>query len=330
MPYSRFLPYSILGTGVWGATFCLLGYVFWKSFSTVSKVAGRVTLGLGVVAVIAAAAVYLHRRYRDPEQRRRLEAWVDRHPVLSPVWRFVGRPVARLAWPQVQFVRRRLTAGALGIELTTCLAVAAAGAYVFILNASLLSGDRMRLLPGDEEAFTVASDLRNRTLVDIARVVTDIGAFPVVALFVLAGSVVLAVRRRPLELFVLAAGFGAVVLAVHLAKVGIQRPRPSGALVGTITKAYPSGHSAYGAMYIALAVIAARVFEGAVSRAALVLGGIALALLIAATRVYLRAHYLSDVIGGIAISLAILGLFGALALVVGHIRNNASDRSRVS
>jgi len=39
MEYRRFLPYSVLGTGLWGPGFCLVGYVFWQSFDQVTKVA---------------------------------------------------------------------------------------------------------------------------------------------------------------------------------------------------------------------------------------------------------------------------------------------------
>src|SRR5437763_8927493 len=65
MTYGQFIPYSIVGTGLWGTTFCLLGYIFWRSFDKVSKVAGRATLVLGVVAALAAAIVYARRRLKD-------------------------------------------------------------------------------------------------------------------------------------------------------------------------------------------------------------------------------------------------------------------------
>src|SRR5438067_6949536 len=75
MRYRRFLPYSVLGTGLWGSTFCVLGYVFWRSFDKVSKIAGRATLVIGVLAALAIAIVYLRHRLREPEERERLRAW---------------------------------------------------------------------------------------------------------------------------------------------------------------------------------------------------------------------------------------------------------------
>ena len=50
---------------------------------------------------------------------------------------------------------------------------------------------------------------------------------------VLVARVVLAARRRPVELVVLLAGFALIYAAVHLAKAGIDRPRPAGPLVET-------------------------------------------------------------------------------------------------
>ena len=71
-----------------------------------------------------------------------------------------------------------------------------------------------------------------------------------------------------------------------------------------------------------MAVIATRVFGGIVSRAVLVLVGLLVAVVIAATRVYLRAHYLSDVLGGLGLGLAVFAICGAISLVIGHIRQN--------
>jgi undecaprenyl-diphosphatase len=40
------------------------------------------------------------------------------------------------------------------------------------------------------------------------------------------------------------------------------------------------------------------------------------------TRVQLRAHYLSDVVGGWGLALALFALCAIVALVVGHVRDN--------
>ena len=327
MTYGRFLPYSVLGTGLWGTTFCLLGYVFWRSFSKVSKIAGRATLAIGVTAALVAVGVYLYRRFREPAERERLERWLRQRPVLWRAWRWAGRPLARVTWPQIRFLWHRLTPGNLGIEFTSALAVAVGGAYVFVLYASLFDNHPLRHVAGDHTAFSIVSHLRDQTLVDVAKIVTSAGALPFVGTLVIVASGLLIARRHPLELFALAGGFALVVLAVHAAKAGIDRPRPSGSLVGTEGSSFPSGHAAYSTAYVAMAVVASRVLGGLVSRAALVLAALIVAAVIGSTRVYLRAHYLSDVLGGFGLGLAIMAGCGAVALVVGHIRQNGDASS---
>jgi membrane-associated phospholipid phosphatase len=327
MTYRTFLPYSVVGTGLWGTTFCLVGYIFWRSFSKVSKIAGQATLALGVLAVVIGGIWYAQRRLRDPAERERLERWMNSRRATRWLWHWLVRPVARIAWPQIRFLWGRVTPGHLGLEFTSAMAVAVAGAYVFILFASDLHGDPGHIFPLDNSAFDAADRVRSGTLDDVAKFVTGFGTLPAVLAFVLIGSVALFARRRPLDVFVLAAGFGLVVLATHLAKAAIDRPRPSGSLVHTLGASYPSGHTSYSTAYIAMAVIATRVLGGIVSRSALVLIAIAVAAAVGATRVYLRAHYLSDVLGAYGLGLAIFAGCAAIALVVGFIRQNGRAAS---
>jgi membrane-associated phospholipid phosphatase len=313
----------VLGTGLWGTTFCLVGYIFWRSFDKVSKIAGQATLALGVLAAIGIGIWYARRRLRDQAERERLERWINRHRVTRWGWYWFVRPVSRVLWPQIRFLWDRITPGHLGLEFTTSLAVAIGAAYGFILFASDLDTNPARIFGVDNTAFDVANRMRSSMLTDAAKVVTSAGSLPFVLTFVIVGSIALIIRRRPLELFALAGGFGLVVLGVHLAKSGIDRPRPIAPLTGTTGSGYPSGHAAYATAYVAMAVIATRVRAGLVSRTALVLAGVIVAAVIGATRIYLRAHYLSDVIGGAGLGLAIFAGCAAIALVTGFIRQNA-------
>jgi membrane-associated phospholipid phosphatase len=47
-----------------------------------------------------------------------------------------------------------------------------------------------------------------------------------------------------------------------------------------------------------------------------------LAAIVAVTRVYLGAHYLTDVLGGAALAVAVWSLVGALSLFAGRVRHN--------
>jgi membrane protein DedA with SNARE-associated domain len=333
MPYRRFAPYSVIGTGLWSATFILLGYFFWRSFEKVAAIAGRATLAFGIVVGIGVAAVYAYRRLRHEEERQKLGAWFERQgrrPLLRPVaavvrplWQRVLKPTGRAIAPQLRFLWARITPGELGIELTTTLAIASVGGFVFGAYADELSA-RPGLTPADEEIADLAKDLENDTVVDIARVVTDLGSLEVILPLLVISIGLLVWRRRPFELGVLGVGFLLTYVGVHLTKAGIDRPRPPHPLDDTNGSSFPSGHAAYAITHVAMAVIAARLLPGFASRAALVLAAIVAAAVIGLTRVYLRAHYWSDVVGGWALGAGVFGAVAALALLVSYIRQNGA------
>ena len=333
MPYRRFAPYSVMGTGLWAATFVLLGYFFWRSFEEVAGIAGRATVGFGIVVGAAVAVWYAYHRLRHEEERRRLEAWFERQgrrPLLRPVvavvrplWRLALRPLARVVAPPLRFLRGRITRGALGIELTTTIAIASVGGFVFGAYVDELTA-RPGLTPADREIAELVYDIENDTAVDVAKVLTDLGALAVITPLLVVAVGLLVWRRRPFELGVLVVGVGLTYVGVHLAKAGIDRPRPGQPLDSTSGSSFPSGHAAYSTVHVAMAVIAARVLPGLASRAALVIAAMAVAAAIGVTRVYLRAHYWSDVVGGWALGAGVFGSVAALALLVSYIRQNAA------
>jgi membrane-associated protein len=58
-----FLPWSLLGTAAWAATFTLVGYIFHRSFSEAAELTTRGALALAVVVTLVLALV-AHRRAR--------------------------------------------------------------------------------------------------------------------------------------------------------------------------------------------------------------------------------------------------------------------------
>jgi undecaprenyl-diphosphatase len=157
----------------------------------------------------------------------------------------------------------------------------------------------------------------------VAKVVTDLGALPVVAGVVGVVAIFLLVQRRPFEALALLAGLALTVFAVQFAKDAFDRPRPPDALVSTEGKAYPSGHAAYATAYVAAAVAVAHAYRRFAAQTALVVGAIVLAAAVGATRVYLRAHYVSDVLGGYGLAAVTFGFCGVVAVLVAFLRHNA-------
>jgi undecaprenyl-diphosphatase len=132
----------------------------------------------------------------------------------------------------------------------------------------------------------------------------------------------LAARHRIAEALAVASGMALTVWAVHWAKDAVDRPRPDHPLVSAADQSYPSGHSAYSIIYVVAAVVIGRMYPTWKGRAAIVGAAIGLVVLVGATRIYLRVHYFSDVIGGYGLATGIFSVTAIVALVVTHLRQN--------
>jgi membrane protein DedA with SNARE-associated domain/membrane-associated phospholipid phosphatase len=326
LPFGRFLPYDVIGAGSWGCAYVLLGYVFWRSFDRVTEIAGRGAFILGTVIVLVLAFRWLRR----PGNRAAVDSWLDaqeHRPGVGPlvrsaraVDRRVVRPLAAVLAIPIRFVWERLTPGELGLELTTLLAVALVGGFAFGGSAAVL--ETRRTLPFDRAAVDAVAEMRVHDLTSAVKVVTDLGSLPAVGAVVAIAVGWLAVRRRALEALALAVAMPLTVAAVHIAKDAVERARPPDGLVRTEGSSYPSGHAAYAVALVAVAVVLARAGPGWARRVTLVTAALVAAAAIGLSRVYLNAHYLSDVVGGWALGAAIFALVGIAGLLVAFVRDN--------
>jgi membrane protein DedA with SNARE-associated domain/membrane-associated phospholipid phosphatase len=310
MPYRAFVPFSVLGTGLWATAFSLLGYLLSQSLDKATEIAGTGALVFGAVIAVVLAIVVVSRYLREPENRRKVAERIESTPGL------------RRLLPELRFLWQRLTPGRLGLEFTTLLATLSVSLFVFVGYALVVSEDAGPT-PGDSQAIDVASSLRTDWLVDFSKVFTELGSTPVTVAVAVVAGLVLARRRLWAEAAVL---IGALVIC-HLAVPGfkelIDRPRPDGALVATSGESYPSGHATYAVIYTWLVLtIAIRARPGWTYGSALIAGGIAVTALIGLSRVYLGAHYLSDVSGGWGLGVSAFAICAMLAMIVTHLRHN--------
>jgi membrane protein DedA with SNARE-associated domain/membrane-associated phospholipid phosphatase len=330
MPLRKFLPYDVLGAGLWASAFCVLGYVFWQSFDTLTAWVSRGLFAFGLVVALIVGIVYLVRVQRSPELQQRSKAWIAAQlekPLLRPVaphlragWRKVGAPLARASERPARFVWNRFTPGDLGLEITTLLSIAAVGAYTFFLLGDAPEERTQQRV--DEMAFDVADALYSERAKDIVAWFTDLGALSVLAVLVAATAIWAVIRRRRLDALAVVAGFTLTWIVVDIAKAAYDRPRPPGAHVLTDGLSYPSGHSANAVAWIACAVVLVRGGAGIATRFGVVAAAVVLVVAIGLSRVYLRAHYLADVGGGLGMAAALYALAGIAAVVVGHLRQN--------
>lgn len=133
---------------------------------------------------------------------------------------------------------------------------------------------------------------------------THLGSFWGLLAVCLVATVLLVRRRAWTDITLLVASLVGAALLNLLAKQAIARPRPlfHDPSVVTTTYSFPSGHTmGTTAVYAALAIIVARRTRYAPF---VIAGSVAMIILIAASRVYLGAHYVSDVVGGVLLGLA--------------------------
>jgi undecaprenyl-diphosphatase len=133
---------------------------------------------------------------------------------------------------------------------------------------------------------------------------TFAGGIPVMSVLAVAGTAILFWRRRWLLgiVWVLAAGGGALLDLTLKDNIDRRRPGNPDAMVSETNPSFPSGHAmgsvvGYGMLGYVLLMRQRRRWV----RLAVATGLIALVLSIGVSRIYLRAHYLSDVIGGFCI-----------------------------
>jgi undecaprenyl-diphosphatase len=317
MTYRSFAPYSILGTGLWAASFSILGYVLAENIDKAEDLASRgIFIFGGTIAVLVGG--YLAIKYmRDPENRSKLARRLEETRLGRPVAAF-GRRIE----PQARFFWNRLTPGELGLEFTTIMAVVAVSLFVVIGLGVVVAGDPAAT-PGDRTAFDIADQLRSGWLDDVAEAVTELGGGYLTLAISLLVVVVLGFKRMWPELVVTVIAVAAVHLAVPVLKEIVERPRPPDPIISVDGWSWPSGHAAYGMIYAWIGfLIAVKANVRAVIGTVALVVGLLVSAAVGLSRVYLRVHFLSDVNSGAALAVAAFAICLAVSLLVVHFRDN--------
>jgi membrane protein DedA with SNARE-associated domain/membrane-associated phospholipid phosphatase len=317
MRYRAFVPYSILGTGLWASAHILIGYFFSRSIDTAARYAGRGAFLLGTLIAVTVGTVWAVRRLRVAANRRAAVRWMEDRRATR--WLVV---LARRFRPQLNFLWDRVTpGGTFGLEFTSLMATLAVAGFVLVAYTVIVGGDPGPT-PGDVTAAEIAEKLRTAWLVDVAKAVTSLGSAALCLPLAAIAAASLAARRRWAELGVLLAGMAIVVAGVHELKDAVDRPRPGDGLLATSGSSFPSAHAAYSTFYVWLAVtIVMRLRVGMARGTLVVAAGIAITALAGLSRVYLGVHYMSDVNAGWALGAAAFSLCATVALVATTMRS---------
>lgn len=195
-------------------------------------------------------------------------------------------------------------------------------AFVF---AVLLILVRLQWSPLESVDHSLAADLNSLVedrpmSLTVLRAITWMGSNTVLWTLVVAGLIVLAVRRRfRLALFLAIAGAGALTLDPILkALVGRLRPVVAHPVAHGGGNSFPSGHAlgsivCYGALILAFLPAVPR----RVRRPVTIVVGVLVAM-IGVSRIMLGVHYLSDVVGAWALGVAWLGITAYAFEIVRH------------
>lgn len=309
MPYRTFALYNIAGGVSWAVVVGLLGYFAGASWEYVSHLASRIGLLMVVLVAVGFATSLLVRAVRSrPPWLRRVGEWWTSSRLASWVRR---RFPALWDW----LVRRIEPRAPSGLALTGAVLIAAASVWTFAgLTQDVLAREESAELDPVVQSWVVAHRLG--WLTTSMQGLTWLGSNVVLVPVLLTASVYFLVARRAVRATVAlwAAYLGAVGL-YELVKMLVARPRPPAVddLVHATGAAFPSGHTtqalaAWGILALLLLRTRPRWTRWLLTSATL------LVLLVGASRIYLGAHWLTDVLGGLALGGAWLAVLLILDL----------------
>ncbi len=164
--------------------------------------------------------------------------------------------------------------------------------------------------PVDEWFWDLAVETEWQPAVLMAKALRIIGSGWVMVPFEIPVGVLLFSRRRLKALAFWVAAIATTDAIVWISKVLYDRSRPPDALVSTTGDSFPSGHSATAAVVaIGLVLVFVTISKNRWHWFAAAAGW---ATLMAASRVYLRAHWFTDVVAGAAVGAAVAITFALL------------------
>ncbi|MFN2614728.1 MAG: bifunctional DedA family/phosphatase PAP2 family protein [Actinomycetota bacterium] len=292
IPYTSFLLWNALGGIVWATGFTLIGFAAGKGYRRVEHLVGRASqIVLGLVAAIVIVALIARWVARNPE---RISAWWQRQ---------MRRRVLRRLRGPLEFVGRRFhPREAFGLRLTFGLVVIGLVGWGF--GAVLQDvASRQEIVHFDRPVLDWLIAHTGADMTTFMKVVTGLGGVWFIGAASLVVLLVLALRGSWLRVwlvFLSLAGATALEIAIEAL---VKRPRPAVmALVHASGFGFPSGHATRAAaFYGALAIVIARGASSWTRKVGVWTGTFLIAALVAFSRLYLRVHYLTDVIGGLAL-----------------------------
>lgn len=297
MPRARFYPINVVSALLWAPAHILPGVLFGASLQMAEAVSGRLAIILLVLVVLIWFA-----------------AWLI-------------RVVIRFGVPRVRRLRDAAVAGARGRD-TRCSRMTLAlldpnrpGSHALLLATALLLGagwlflgvlegvlSHEPLVQVDLAVFHFLQGLRTSSVDRLMVAVTEMGGVGVLLPLAIIVTLWLVWRRcrRTAWYWVGAVAFGEVL--VQVLKFTLGRRRPLELYTGVERFSFPSGHAAVSTVMLGfLAFLLSRRQSLRVQTAIAPVASVYV-MLVAFSRLYLGAHWLSDVLGAMSLGLAWVAL----------------------
>ncbi len=298
MPIRRYVPASLVASLSWGAVFLLPGWAFGASIDLFAAVAGRLAIVLGVlVALLGLIGFTVYQVYKVSAPRAALLLsrglqWSVRHPLLGRLSRALIDP------------RRRESPSLLVMAM---LLIAAGWAFFSVL---LLAAGNEEPTLLDLQVHHWMFALRTPLADHLMAVLASLGDWQVLLAAMTPALAWLALRRRWIAAAHWLAAFAFGLVLVWVLDLLIQVPRPPAAMA-VAGFDFPSAQVTMATIvYGFFAVLIARELPGR-NRAWPYTVAAVLVTLVAFARLYLGAHWLTDVLAGIFLGMlwiAVLGL----------------------
>ncbi|MGE3872427.1 MAG: VTT domain-containing protein [Parvibaculaceae bacterium] len=299
MGEAYFATINVISGLFWTAAHVLPGMLFGQVLALAGELSERLLIVLLVLLVLLAIAGWLIRLFIGglgpiiESAQDSFAAWAQKQP---------GR-----FWPSIGAVISPAHPGSLAIILFAALAVTALIAFLHIMSSVF---GQSTLIDADLSVHNMMQGLRNAPGDEIMTIVTMLGDGFVMISVGLAIVAWLLWRR---EWRIATAAFVTILAArlfVPLMKLWLQRPRPLELSGLPEVFSFPSGHTTFATVTLGvLAVLASHGLRSWGKAVVFAAAGIAV-IAIAYSRIYLGAHWMSDVLGGFLFGAAMIAAFG--------------------
>ncbi len=301
MPADRFYLVNVLSAFAWAPAHILSGMLLGTSLALAGAAAGRLALLLVLVVALLWLLTWTLRfaQRSGPPLIAAIEGWLREWSTSRDTW--LARQVRSLVDPERSEVRALL--------LWAAVVVAAAWLFLGVLE-DVVSGDPLVRI--DTAIYDALQALRTPAADALMISITELGD-TVVTTSVTIVVFLWLVWQRAWRTAIYWAGAVAFAAAINtITKLAIHRPRPGDlAYVGVSEFSFPSGHATVNAvLYGFLAFLITRQVRPA-WRLPIFAVVASFAMLMAFSRLYLGAHWFSDVVGSLSFATAwviVLGL----------------------